>query len=205
MHSYPLHQHVTAICHCCKRRDRFVFKSHSDHVLCPLCMKHQGTTGATVRRAHTEHADLWRKDIDRLTAEHDQQVANLRTERDALRQELEERPIREVEVSLDKDTLREAEAAKDRAYRARDSAMSKLSLLAHHHREAENGSCKCGTPKKQCMDFKRLEDWRPEIDQWERRQLERVRRGLSSALTYDHPLMLDRRNWVASGDEQSDA
>jgi hypothetical protein len=204
VHSYPLHQPVTAICHCCKRRDRFVFKSPSDHVLCPLCMKHQGTASTTVRRAHTEHADLWQRDIARLTTEHDQTVANLRAERDALKQELEDRPVREVEVSLDKDTLREAETAKERAYRLRDWSMSKLSFVAHYHRDAENGSCMCGKPKKQCRDLKRLEDWRPEIDAWEKRQLQRVRRGLSSALGHDHPLMLDRRNWVALDDEPYD-
>lgn len=106
--------------------------------------------------------------------------------------ELAERPQRVVYENLDQETVDDALAERDQAYRSRDAASRVLLEIRLLHRDTGNRHCRCGTRTDQCQ-VSQIFDEHPSLEKWEARQIRRFHEGLPHLLPDGHPAMLDRR------------
>lgn len=85
--------------------------------------------------------------------------------------------------------LEEAQANRDQAYLLRDYAMRTLLAvdLIHHPTDGNADMCSCGKPVRDCLVGKALESEREYLYGWERRQVERARKGHRDFLPESHP------------------
>ncbi len=63
MHLFTLHRPVQVECVCCRITTEFLFKSHSDHVICRGCLRHQGESLPKLKQRNTDHLGLWTSTI----------------------------------------------------------------------------------------------------------------------------------------------
>ncbi|MDP9443618.1 MAG: hypothetical protein M3P83_04420 [Actinomycetota bacterium] len=105
-------------------------------------------------------------------------------------QKLLDRPVKVVTENLDIGKVRAAYEERDQAYQARDLAFSALSEVRFLHRERDNRRCTCGQRYEHC-EIAQIVDTFGSLKRWERKQVERWRRGEPHALPRDHPALRD--------------
>ncbi len=173
--------------------------------VCVVCSHHQSNNSAGWKRRDQDHQGLWADDAHARAERYTADLAAAHAATEAVRQELVDevakRPNHIVYQNLDQQTVWEAEADRDAAYNSRDRAFRVLSEVWILHRDAGSGRCRCGLPYRSCKTAEILEQYRG-LDGWERKHLERMRKGLPHSLPRNHPAVIDPR-W-RSADEQED-
>ena len=169
--------------------------------ICADCLRHMGSDGPTAVRRDRQHVDLWADTATALLAERDAdhavEVAALHAEIASRDRLLAERPERVVVQNLDRQTVYEAEAEAERAFRSRDHAYRVLVEIRLLHRETTGGGCRCG--RTGCPVSEILDDFRA-LERWEAKQIDRLKQGLPHDLPAGHPALLDRRGWASERD-----
>ena len=207
MHQFPLQRPVTVECKCCHCDAEFVFVSHSDHVICRSCVRHQGDTVAKLRQRDADHVGLWKSTIA-LAAEEaaereqtlvdragslEEQLAQRRVELDDLRETVKRgfdaAPLPAVEKWLQDQEVSTAYDARDSAYRSRDHAYRVLWSIDHQHHAQDDDEqrCRCGVLLAKCGVAKLVEPVVGNLIKWEDTQIDRLRRGLECGLPREHP------------------
>ena len=166
--------------------------------VCADCELHQGSTGPRLVKRDQDHVRLWRLQAGASEARRQHEVAELQQEADALRLQLDARPVKIVNQNLDQETVDQALTERESAYRARDGAFRALCQVRMIHREREPGKCRCGRRIDQCVEAKIVDEFRA-LKAWERRQVERLRNNERHELPYNHPAIIDPR-WQPDGD-----
>lgn len=225
MHKYPLHRKVEATCTCCRIRREFAFKSPTDQVVCPACLRHQGDSPSRESLRNRDHADLFRSEF--LLANEDQEAAEVRhakqmdsvkavvakrdetiAEKDAtigdLRATIKSGDLNPaVERWLADEAVTTAHEQRDIAYRSRNYAFESLWRLSLLHREhdTELALCACGRKSDRCKEFDAMRDSLGSVKHWEETQIRRLHDDLDHGLPSDHPEVLRlgggyrRRHW----------
>jgi hypothetical protein len=165
--------------------------------VCTVCEGHQNKDSKDWQaRRDRDHYDVWNARFEaklaRLAQEHQAKVESLEAEISGLTSELEQRPVRVVTENLDRETVREAESERDRAYRARETAFSALSEIHYYHKDRGSNCCSCGRQYSKCETIKILDSYQA-LNTWEARQFDLRRRGLPHSLPHNHPALHDSR------------
>lgn len=164
--------------------------------VCADCTRHMGNDGSTAIRRDRQHVELWANTatalLEERDADHTREVARFQAEIAGRDKQLADRPERVVYQNLDQQTVWEAEEQRDHAFRSRDQAFRTLTEIRLLHREADGGSCRCGT--RGCPVFEILGGYRA-LESWEAKQIERMKKGRDHLLPPGHPAVLDRRGW----------
>ncbi|MGE2715141.1 hypothetical protein ACQI4L_13860 [Mycolicibacterium litorale] len=218
MHNYPLFQEVTADCECCKIPCQMWFTSVSDQVICKGCVGHLGDSPVRCAQRNRQHAGLYRSELlicqedrqsdlrkheaemQRLKDRHAQKVEQLERELAAQRVELGDlrAVIRNGELNpaveqwFADEEVRDALDKRNRAYRSRDFVFAALWGVARVHRpdEQNDGFCTCGRKESKCQVLQAIEPELRALDDWEDKQIERLRDDLDHGLPWNHPEVL---------------
>lgn len=190
----------TERCTCCGRPWRLIDRDaargfgHGD--VCPACVAHAGNPLQEVR----EHRGQWLALLTDVEGRHGAVVSALTDQVAELRQQLDDRPVREVERVINQDAFTEVTQDMERAFKQRDYAYELfVRLLLVHRLNPERTACICGLTEKQCEAARILEDWRRPIRNWERKQIELFRKDREHRLPANHPAVLDRRLTAENG------
>jgi hypothetical protein len=120
------------------------------------------------------------------------EVERLKAQLAAARQELDERPEKEVVKYIGEDEINAAEEERQRAFASRQRAWQALSEIHSRHRERNEGQCQCGRPFDKCGDAQIIAGY-PAFTNWLTAELARLRRHLDCALPASHPARFDPR------------
>jgi hypothetical protein len=218
-HQYPLHTEVQVPCWCCRRPEWFTFKSGSDQVVCPACLRHLGDGPSRARQRDLDHVKWWEQEMkaarerrkealqgaelrrQREVAVLEEEVTGLREQvadfQGALLRDLESRPVESVAVWFEQTKIAEAD---ERTERARGLISHLFRVLWHveaaHHVDKHHGErCTCGLKVEQCHTYKAMEPVLGKLYDWENVQVERIKKGLTHALPADHPEVRKREPW----------
>lgn len=214
MHSYPLHKDIEAECACCRLVQSFKLTSKHDQVICKACIRHVGSSSHNREQRAGDHLGLWQSELKLLAGERDLLRRKLREERVAARQEhsrlqgevdrlteaiargLSDASPADVRHLMTQKVVRDAEDARDAAYRSRDRVYQLMWRLDEKHRPEERGGpCVCSQDRCPVLDVVVDAD-REDLYAWERRNVERSKRGYPHGLPQDHP---DYRDWRLHG------
>lgn len=158
-----------------------------------------GSAEAMAARRDREHVRLWIDAaawmLEEQAENHARDVARLEAVVAARDAELEARPERVVYLNLDQQTVWDAEQERDHAFQSRDTAFKTLTEVRLLHREKLPGRCSCGKPLNGCATYELLDGYQA-LERWERKQVDRAKRGLNHMLPLGHPELLDRRGWA---------
>jgi uncharacterized membrane-anchored protein len=199
VHPHGQHKEVETECRCCGREERFVFTSPYDQVLCETCKRHTGDTPERMKRRDTDHIRQWRDDLLAWYRHYEDKIATMAEKvgglEERLAEEVANRPKDVVYKHVGQDVLSEARAERDAAYDSRDWAMRALSDINRRHGEVEDHRCRCGNRLARCRDGQAIGKVSRGLEQWERKQVERLRRGLdtyrTTRLPEGHPALID--------------
>lgn len=203
----------------------FTFTSPYAQVVCPACVRHQGSTTAKAIQRDTDHVALWHSELaiavdDHTTreaafaaqlaavrADHAKQVQQLRVEindlQAVLRTGLDGAPPPTVERWWVSEQLADADESARHAYRSRDHAYRTLWFVVRLHHDDDNRDrhCSCGKRTAQCHEFKAIANIVPTLRRWEEKQIERLRDDLDHGLPDEHPEVLrlrrPRHRWAS--------
>lgn len=214
MHSYPLHRDIEVECECCLLVMPFTLTSRHDQVICKACIRHVGSSSQKSEQRAGDHLGLWQSELKLLVADRDRLSSSLRDERLAAREQqqrlegevdrltkaiasgLSDASPADVRHLMTQKVVRDAEDARDAAYRSRDRVYQLMWRLDEKHRPDERGgSCVCGQDRCPVLDVVDDAD-REDLYTWERRNVERSKRGYPHGLPQDHP---DYRDWRLHG------
>lgn len=215
MHSYPLHGYVTAECECCKIPCEMWFTSASDPLICKGCRNHLGDSPTRCAQRNRQHAGLYRSELQlsqqgreadrrshtaemqKLEDRHTQKIVQMEAELTEQRVELSDlrAVIRSGELNpavekwLADQEVRDALDRRDRAYRSRDFAFAALWGMAKLHRYDEHDEhlCICGRKASKCRELQAIAPELAALDDWEDKQIERLRDDLEHGLPREHP------------------
>jgi hypothetical protein len=112
-----------------------------------------------------------------------------------LTRELADRPVRVVERDLDAERVDQARQQMEAAFRSRDHAYIDLISIRLLHRDGGNGKCRCGRKSFNCKEFQIVGRSGP-LASWEKKQVDRARRGLDHLLPENHPAV-SSRSWTS--------
>jgi hypothetical protein len=156
---------------------------------CKPCWEH---AHAPWSKRDQEHINLWRglmsTRVDALRAE----ISQLKAQLGAAKQELDERPEKEIVKYIGEDEIRAAEEESQRAFASRQRAWQVLSELHRRHRERNNGQCQCGRPFNKCGDAEIIAGY-PAFMDWLKAEVARYWRGQPCDLPVAHPARFDPR------------
>lgn len=214
MHSYPLHRDIEVACECCRLTQTFRLTSKHDQVICKACVRHVGSSSQKTEQRAGDHQGLWLSELNLITEARDQLRSVLRKERLAAQKEqlrlqgevdrlteaitsgLSDASPADVRQLMTQQVVRDAEEARNAAYRSRDRIYHLLWRLDEKHRPEEpGGSCVCSQDQCPVLDVVDDAD-REDLYAWERRNVERSKRGYPHGLPQDHP---DYRDWRLHG------
>jgi len=207
--SLPLHQNVVLPCGCCGIPHGFLFTSQSDQVVCPACRNH----AQDPEKRSVLHRERWMGYQAKRDEEHEEHLIRLRQElraRDAAIAELRQRvadlqavvlgeyenaPLGDLQTFLQSEVVAGAESKMRAAYQSRGRAMAALWAIDRMHRDGKRPNfCECGVAVDKCSARKALpESIVNDLDRWERRELELLKRGVRHQLPEDHPEVVKRR------------
>ena len=210
MHRYPLYSPVRAECLCCRLGYDATFKSKTDQVICPTCCRHQGNSPQEVERRTRDHTEQARQALQAQHDGYERRLALMKQQCDVYRAELERiggeidelrdavaagianTPPESVQRWWESEAIRDAQAKRDIAYRARDKAYRSIWYLdrIHHHDEQNDRKCSCGKAATGCKDLQVLDEIVEALDRWERNQVERCTQGKEHGLPWDHPAVM---------------
>lgn len=138
MHSYPLHREIEVECECCLLVMSFTLTSKHDQVICKACIRHVGNSSRKREQRAGDHLGLWRSELQLLAGDRDLLRRTLSEERVAVRQEqarlqgevdrlteaiangLSDTSPADIRNLMSQKVVRDAEEARDAAYRSRD-------------------------------------------------------------------------------------
>ena len=210
MHSHQLHQDVVVACECCRLNQPFRLTSKHDQVICKACVRHVGNSSQKTEQRNSDHLGLWLSELTLLIDVRDGLRSRLSREQAAARQEqlrmqgeidqlteaitqgLSDASPADVRQLMTQQVVRDAEEARDTAYRSRDRVYQLLWRLDEKHRPDEREqSCVCGQRPCSVLDVIGDDD-RQDLYAWERRNVDRSKKGYPHGLPRDHP---DYRDW----------
>lgn len=210
MHDHLLHRDIEAECECCRLMQPFRLTSKHDQVICKACVRHVGSSLEKTEQRSKDHLGLWRSEVQILTEVRDELRRTLGQERaaakqardqmqgeitrltEAITQGLSDTSPADVQRLMTQQVVRDAEGARDAAYRSRDRVYQLLWRLDEKHRPGGGtDSCVCG--QSRCPVLEVVDDEaREDLYSWERRNIERSKKGYPHGLPNDHP---DYRDW----------
>ncbi|MFF0492583.1 hypothetical protein ACFYTQ_26435 [Nocardia sp. NPDC004068] len=182
MHNHALHRRLLVACDCCRIKEYFEFKSHTDLIICERCIGHQGDSPARIKQRAYDHEKYLLAKWKEEKAERLEQVTALTEQVDGLLDVLENRFDSDHDYSesfwawLGDELAERAEREKEAAYRSKDHVMSVLMQINDLHR-ARPGSERCSCGKVKCREFQALERVQPSLGKWLEEQERRSRRG----------------------------
>ena len=172
-------------------------------IVCGICSKHQRSLPVDLKKKDKDHREMWmeskRYALEVISDRHADVVESLQASIDALKEELDTRPVQVVFKNLDAEEVEAAHVDAQAAYRKRDHAYLQLTKIHMHHFEAQVGQCRCGLPIDECEVGSIVDGFRG-LKAWERNQTERRRRDQDHMLPRDHPGIIDAR-WDFEQDE----
>lgn len=136
---------------------------------------------------HAAEVAVMRANMERR----DDSIASLTSERDDLLRSIAaeylDAPSAALVALVQAEALSDSESRMRSAYFMRDRAMAAVWRIHELHDVEAGEKCSCGKTARACKELAALEFFRRDFYDWEKRNLSRMKEGLSHGLPLDHP------------------
>jgi hypothetical protein len=141
---------------------------------------------------------MWQNAFVEETNQYEALLRQAEHKADGRAQELADRPVRVIEKDLDAERVGQARRQMEAAFRSRDHAFSDLMAIRLLHRDGGEAKCRCGRKSSNCKEYQ-IVVRSTHLADWERKQVDRARRGLDHFLPDNHPAV-SSRSWTGWGE-----